>query len=88
MFLHMVAEMEVQMVANIEVDKVADMVADNKKKNDIDIYINMEIQFGERVGHRDWLSGTKLFRPEACASSKLCEFSSSKGMRGIRVKRL
>ena len=26
----------------------------------------MEIQFGERVGHGGWLSGTKLFRPEAC----------------------
>ena len=44
------------------------MVADNKK-NDIDI--NMEIQFGERVGHGGWLIGPKLFRPEAypaCAS--------------------
>ena len=37
----------------------------------------MEIQFGERVGHRGWLLGPKLFRPEAfpaCASSKLSEF--------------
>ena len=42
-----------------------------------DININMEIQFGERVGHGGWLIGPKLFRPEAyltCVSSKLCEF--------------
>ena len=34
-------------------------------------------QFGERVGHGDWLIGPKLFRPEAyptCVSSKLYEF--------------
>ena len=35
--------MELDMVADMEVDKVADMVADRD--------INMEIQFGERVGH-------------------------------------
>ena len=38
--------------------------------------IDMEIQFGERVGHR---GGLKLFRPKAypaCASSQLCEFFS------------
>ena len=50
--------MEVDMVADMEVDKVAD-----NKKNDIDI--NMEIQFGERVGHGGWLIGPKLFQPEA-----------------------
>ena len=41
------------------------------------IDINMEIRFGERVGHGGWLIGPKLFRPEAylvCTSSKLCEF--------------
>ena len=44
---------------------------------DIATDINMEIQFGERVGHGGWLIGPKLFRPKAypaCASSKLCEF--------------
>ena len=54
------------MVVNIE---VADMMAG---KNN-----NIEIQFGERVGHEGWLIGPKLFDPEAylaCASSKLCEF--------------
>ena len=61
--------MELDMVADMEVDKVADMVAD--------ININIEIQFGERVGHGGWFIGPKLFRPEAypaCASSKLFEF--------------
>ena len=61
--------MELDMVADMEVDKVADMVAD--------ININIEIQFGERVGHRGSLIRPKLFVPEAypaCASSKLCEF--------------
>ena len=50
------------------------MVSDKKK---IDIDINMEIQFGERVGHMGWLIGPKLFDPKqypACVSSKLCEF--------------
>ena len=49
------------MVTDMEIDKVADMVADNKEIKKIDIDINMEIQFGERVGHRDWLIGPKLF---------------------------
>ena len=62
----MVADMELDMVANIEVDKVADMVADNKK---INIDINVEIQFGERIGHEGgWLIGPKLFRSEAYPS--------------------
>ena len=38
--------MEFDMVADMEVNKVADMVADNKK-----IDVNLEIKFGERVGH-------------------------------------
>ena len=62
--MDMVADMEVDKVADIEVDKAADMVANmvsDNKKIDIDIDINMEIQFGERVGHRDWLIGPKLF---------------------------
>ena len=33
--------------------------------------IDMEIQFGERAGHRGWL---KLFLREAYTSSRLCEF--------------
>ena len=33
-------------------DKVADMV--------VDININMEMQFGEKVGHGGWLNGPKL----------------------------
>ena len=45
--------MEVDIVADMEVDMVADMVAD--------IDINMEIQFGERVGHGGWLIGPLLF---------------------------
>ena len=39
--------------------------------------INIDIQFGERIGHRGWENGPKLFRPEAypaCGSSKLCKF--------------
>ena len=44
----------------MEVDKVADIVA-----KEMDIDINMGIQFGERVGHGGWLIGPKLFRPEA-----------------------
>ena len=56
--------MEMDMVADMKVDKVAD------------VDINMEIHFGERVGHRGWLIWPKLFRLgayPACASSKLCE---------------
>ena len=45
------------MVADMEVDKVADMV---EEKNEIGININMEIQFGERVGHGSWLIGPKF----------------------------
>ena len=60
-------------------DKVTDMVADNKeiKKMILPIGINMEIQFGERVGHGGWLIRPKLFRTKAypaCVSSKLCKF--------------
>ena len=47
---------------------------------DNDIDIDMEIQFGERVGHKGWLIRPKLFRPKAyptCLSSiKLCKFIS------------
>ena len=70
-----VADMVAEMVADMEVDKMADMEVDLGMVADIDI--NMEIQFGERVGHGGWSIGPKLFRPEAysaSASSKLCEF--------------
>ena len=43
------------MVADMEVDKVANMVANNNNSKKIDIDINMEIQFGERVVHRSGL---------------------------------
>ena len=54
-------------VANIKVDKVG-MVADME----VDIEINMEIQFGKRVGY---LIGPRLVQPKAyltCASSIIC----------------
>ena len=53
--------MEGDMVADMEVDKVADKVADMV----VDININMEMQFGEKVGHGGWLIGPKLSRPKA-----------------------
>ena len=71
-------DMEVHMVANMEVDKVANMVADmvNDKESGrhgvehygrqkINIDINIEIQFDERVGHGRRLIRPKLFWPEA-----------------------
>ena len=76
----------------MEVDKVGDMVADmfadivakrgtyvGKKKKGTQFGKKKKrgTQFGERVGHRGWLIGPKLFRPEpypTCVSSKLCEF--------------
>ena len=65
------------MVANMEVDweadKEADMVDDNKK---IDIDINMEIQFGERVSHGGWLIGPKLFDPKLTRLAHLLSFAS------------
>ena len=65
--------MELDMVADMEVDKLADMVAGNEK---IIIDINMEIQFGEGVGHgvgfepkltrlAHLVKGRKLFPDEA-----------------------
>ena len=45
----------------MEVYKVADKVADMV----VDININMEMQFGEKVGHGGWLIGPKLSRPKA-----------------------
>ena len=73
-----VADMGVDIVADMEVDIVADMVADKtKQKIIINIDIDMEIQFGEWVGHSGWLIGLKLFRPKASparAYSELCEF--------------
>ena len=49
------------MVAYMVVDKVDDMEVDMVA----DIDINMEIQFGEKVGHGGWLIGPKLSRPKA-----------------------
>ena len=66
MKVNKVADIEVDMVSDMEVDMMADMVAN--------IDINTEIQIGERVGHGGRLIGPKLFRPEACASIKLCGF--------------
>ena len=57
MELDMVADMEVDKVANNVADMVADML---DVKQWIDININMEIQFGERVGHGSWLIGPKF----------------------------
>ena len=51
--------MKFEMLADMEVDKMADMEVDLGMVADIDI--NMEIQFGERVGHGGWLIGLKLF---------------------------
>ena len=65
-------DIEVDMVADMEVDKVADMEEDNK----FDININMEIQFGERVGHGGWLIGPKLFWPKAIPVAFILSFAS------------
>ena len=46
-----------------ELDMVADIMSDEKQTR-IDIDINMEIQFGERVGYGGWLIGPKLFDPK------------------------
>ena len=51
------ADMELDMVADMEVD-----MADFNFVINIDIDINMEIQFDEGVGH-GWLIGPNLFRP-------------------------
>ena len=44
-----------------------------EKKKEIVININMEIQFGERVGHGSWLIGSKLFLPEAIPDLRVFE---------------
>ena len=51
--------MELDMVADMEEDKVAEEVA--AKRNDIDININMEIQFGERVGNGGLFTWAQFF---------------------------
>ena len=62
----MVADIRVDMVSNMEVDKVADKeMVDMELDMVADIDINMEIQFGERGGHKGWLIGPKLFWHEA-----------------------
>ena len=60
--------MDEDKVANIEVDTVADI--------NIDIKINMEIRFGERVGHGGWLIGPKLFDPKLTRLAHLLSFAS------------
>ena len=55
----MVAKMEINVVADIEVDMVADIEVDLVADNGI--AIDMEIQFGERLGHGICLIGHKLF---------------------------
>ena len=59
MELDMVAKMEINVVADIEVDMVADIEVDLVADNGVDI--DMEIQFGERIGHGVCLIGPKLF---------------------------
>ena len=75
MVADMVADMAADMVADTEVDMVADMevdeVADMKK---IEINIDVEIQFGERVGHGGWLIGPKLFDPKQYPACAMCIF--------------
>ena len=68
-------------MADMEVDKVTDKlddkVADRKRRRRKNRHQHGNFQFDEIVGHRGWLIGSKLFRPEpyqACTSSKLCEF--------------
>ena len=71
------ADIEVDMVADIEVDTVADMEVDMVADININININMEIQFGERVGHGGCLIGPRPFRLKAysiCVSFKIYEF--------------
>ena len=58
-----VADMEVDMVAKINII--------------INIKINIEILFGERVGHGGWLIGPKPFLPEAYPA---CEFIKEASM--------
>ena len=60
----MVSDMEVSKVADkvayMVADMFAKMVADKKKRKNY-INISMEIQFGERVGHKGWLIRPKIF---------------------------
>ena len=62
--MDMVSDMEVSKVADkvayMVADMFAKMVADKKKRKNY-INISMEIQFGERVGHKGWLIRPKTF---------------------------
>ena len=51
--------MELDMVAKMEINKVADIEVGLVADNGVDI--DMEIQFGERIGHGVCLIGPKLF---------------------------
>ena len=72
----MVVDMEVHMLADMEVDKEADWAADKNKKKKRQTWswtstsINMEVQFGKRVGQGGWLIGSKLFWPNLRVSYK------------------
>ena len=70
------ADIEVDMVADIEVDTVADMEVDMVADININININMEIKFGERVGHGGWLIGPKLLDPKLTRFAHLLSFAS------------
>ena len=70
----MVADMVADMAVDMEVHMVTNLTRRRRVPN-LARRINVT-QFGERVGHGGWLIGPKLFRPEACVSSKLCEFIS------------
>ena len=54
-----VADRELDMVAKMEINKVADIEVGLVADNGVDI--DMEIQFGERIGHGVCLIGPKLF---------------------------
>ena len=65
------------MLADMEVDMVADMFADKVTKLGVpNLVRELVTQFGERVGHRGWLSGPKLFRPEAYPTCGFLSFAS------------
>ena len=77
-----VADMVADMVVDKVADMVADVVADMKRDKVADIVADLEmnkfvmLQFGERVGHGDWLIWTKLFDPKLTRLVCLLSFVS------------
>ena len=75
----MVSDMEVSKVADkvayMVADMFAKMVADKKKRKNY-INISMEIQFGERVGHKGWLIRPKIFDQKLTRLACLLSFVS------------